>query len=139
MGKKGFTFIEAILTLLILSGGVVGVMTLYQKNIERADEMEQTLIATTLAQEKLEQIMQDKKYKTYAYIIQSNYPVTEVLTAEGYPDYTRTVTISEVSPSNLSSPPQGNESGYTKVTVAVQVAGGPTATFDTLITEWGEE
>ncbi|OGQ05225.1 MAG: hypothetical protein A2W61_01845 [Deltaproteobacteria bacterium RIFCSPLOWO2_01_44_7] len=136
--KKGFSLIEAILTMTILAFGIVGVLTIYQQNIERADEMEQTLIASALAQEKLEQIIHDKKYQSYDYIIQSNYP-TETLASEGYAGYTRTTTITAVSPSNLSSPPQGNEAGYTKVTVSVQDPAGDIVSFDTLVTDWGEE
>lgn len=136
MRQKGFTLIEAILTLTILASGIVGVLTLYQRNIAKSDEMEQTLIATLLAQEKLEQIVQDKKYKLYPYIITANYPVTEDLTAEGYPAYTRTTTIQEVNSGNLTTPQSGT--GYKRVTVGVSVTGGPTVTFDTLLTQWGE-
>ena len=136
MKQKGFTLIEAILTLTILATGIVGVLTLYQRNIANSDEMEQTLTATLLAQEKLEQIVQDKKYKLYPYIITANYPATEDLTAEGYPDYTRTTTIQEVNNTNLTTSQNGT--GYKRVTVGVSVTGGPTIIFDTLLTQWGE-
>ena len=136
MRQKGFTLIEAILTLTILATGIVGVLTLYQRNIANSDEMAQTLTATLLAQEKLEQIVHDKKYKLYPYIITANYPATEDLTSEGYPDYTRTTTIEEVNGTNLTTSQNGT--GYKRVTVGVSVAGGPTLLFDTLLTQWGE-
>lgn len=140
MTKKGFTLIEAILTMMLLSAGIVGVFTLYHKNIAVADEMEQTVIATALAQEKLEQIIHDKKYNLYAYVTQANYTSPEDLTSIGYPGYTRTTTIQEVLSSDLTTPPQGQQStGYKRVTVSVQVSGGGTYTFETLVTEWGEE
>ncbi|MBI5300115.1 MAG: prepilin-type N-terminal cleavage/methylation domain-containing protein [Deltaproteobacteria bacterium] len=136
MKQRGFTLIEAILTLTILAGGIVGVLTLYQRNIANSDEMEQTLIATLLAEEKLEQIVHDKKYKLYPYIVTANYPATENLTAEGYPAYTRTITIQEVRSTDLITPQSGT--GYKRVTVGVSITGGPTITFDTLLTQWGE-
>lgn len=133
---KGFSIIEAILTLSILSAGVLGVMSLYQKNIAQSNETETTLIATALAQEKLEQILHDKKYQEYIFIIAANYPTSEDLTPIGYPGYTRTIAIQEVSGTDLSSAQSGT--GYKKITVAVQSAGNPTITLETLVTAWGE-
>ncbi|MDO8526398.1 MAG: hypothetical protein Q7T03_01780 [Deltaproteobacteria bacterium] len=133
---KGFTFIETILTLMVLGGGVLGVLTIYNQNIARANEMEQTLIATSLAEQKLEQILHDKKYQLYAYVIQANYP-TENLLAQGYPGYTRTTTILEVDPVDLSTAKNG--SGYKKITVMVQTTGGLPVSIPTLVTLWGED
>lgn len=136
MGIKGFTLIEAVLTLSVLAGGVFGVLVLYQQNIARSNEMEQTLVATELAQEKLEQIILDKKYQLYAYVIPANYLASEDLTAQGFPGYTRTISILEVNPSDMIS--AQTNSGYKKITVSVAVTGGLTVTLDTLVTLWGE-
>ena len=133
----GFTLIEVIITLSVLAGGVMGVLTLYQRNIEQAARMEQTLIATQLAQEKLEQILLDKKYQNYAYINATNYPATpEDLASQGFAGYTRTTSIAEVDDANLTTPQNGT--GYKKVTVTVLLNGTQAAKLDTLVTLWGE-
>lgn len=134
MKHKGFTLVEAILTLSLLSAGILGLLSLFQQNVGRSDEMEQTLVASLLAQERLEQIIHDKKYQGYLFIVGTNYPASENLASQGYPGYTRTTTIQEVSGSDLTSPQNG--SGYKRITVSVAVTGGPTSTFQTLVTEW---
>lgn len=133
--QKGFSLIEAVLALAIIGAGIAGVLTLYQQTVARSNESELTLKATYLAQTRLEQIVHDKKYKGYAFIIAGNYPALEDLTAQGYPGYTRTTTIQEVSASDLTTPQTGT--GYKRITVGVSTTGGPTASFATLLTQWG--
>lgn len=137
MKKQGFTLVEAVLTLILITGGVLGVLHLFNTNVDAANKMELTLRATYLAQERVEQIVQDKEYKGYNFIVSANYPASEDLTAQGFNGYTRTVNILEVNPTNLTN--QQNGSGYKRVTVAVQVAGGDTVTLTTLLTYWGEQ
>lgn len=139
MKARGFTLIEAVITLVLISGGIVGILHLFQQNVRSANEMELTVAATYLAQERLEQMIQDKKYRGFAYTIAANYPASEDLAALGYPGYTRTINILEVRDNNLTSPAPPPGSGYKRVTVAVQVAGGDTVTLETILTEWGEE
>lgn len=128
---------EAVLTLILITGGVLGVLHLFNTNINAANKMELTLKATYLAQERLEQIVQDKEYKGYNFIVSANYPASENLTAQGFNGYIRTVNILEVNPTNLTN--QQNGSGYKRVTVAVQVPGNDTVTLTTLLTYWGEQ
>lgn len=130
----GFTLIEAVLTIAILAGGIVGILALYQTNIARSDEMEQTLIAASMAQEQLERIVQDKTYQGYSYVTNSNYTSPENLAGYGYPGYTRTTVIQEVDATNLTTPQ--NNSGYKRITVSVAVTGGLTVSLNTLVTEW---
>lgn len=135
--KLGFTLVEAVLTLTLVSGGILGVLHLFQQNVRSANDMEQTLRATYLAQERMEQIIQDKKYRFYDYIISANYPSPVDLAPQGFPGYTRTITILEVSPQNLTSSQPNSE--YKRLTVSVQVAGGDTVTLTTLLNLWGEQ
>lgn len=136
MKNKGFTLIETILTLMVLAGGVMGVLSVYSQNIARANEMEQTLIANELVQEKIEQLLHDKKYRLYPYILAANYPASEDLTAAGYPGFTRTTGILEVNPGDLNS--AANNSGYKKITVTVSMTGGQAVSVQTLVTQWAE-
>lgn len=136
MRHKGFTLIEAILTASLLAAGILGLLTLFQQNVGRSDEMEQTVIASLLAQERIEQIIHNKKYQGYANITAANYAGSENLASIGYPGYTRTTTIQEVSGNDLTTPQNG--SGYTRITVTVTPTGGQAATYQTLVTYWGE-
>lgn len=129
---------EAVLTLTILSGGLMGILVLYEQNVLSANAMEQTAVATYLAQERVEQILQDKKYNLYASIVSANYPATEDMTASGFPGYTRTVSIVQVDATDLTTPQNNPPTGYKRLTVSVQIAGGNTVTLTTLLTEWGE-
>lgn len=135
--KKGFTFIEAILTMSLMAAGFVGVFTLYQQNIARSDEMEQTAVCVSMAQEMLERITQDKAFQEYDYVDIDNYTSPESLTNYGYPGYTRTISIQEVSAADLTTSQSG--SGYKRVEVAVEEPGGTTITLTTLLTQWQDE
>lgn len=132
----GFTLIEAVLTLSLLAGGLMGILTLYQRNVVEANQIEHTLQANYLAQEKLEQIVQDKKYNLYAFVTAANYLASEDLTLQGFKGFIRTIQIREVDSGNLSVTNAG--SGYKEIIVAVQVPGGKTVTLKTLLTKWGE-
>jgi len=136
MKNQGFTFIEAVLTLTLLAGGLMGILTLYQRNVVEANQIEQTLQADYLAQERMEDIIQDKKYNLYAYVTAANYLASEDLTAQGFRGFIRTIQIREVSPSNFSVTQAG--SNYKEITVSVQVPGENTVTLRTLLTKWGE-
>lgn len=129
--------IEAVLTLTLLAGGVMGILTLFHRNVSEANEMENTLTATYLAQERIEQIIQDKEYRLYNYIVTANYAATENLATQGFPGFTRTTSIFEVSPNNLSTPQNGTN--YKRITVTVQPTGGEMVSLTTLLTRWGEQ
>lgn len=130
----GFTIIEAVLTMAILSFGVLGVMTLYQQNVARSSYSERTLKATLLAQQKMEQIVHDKTYNGYSYLVSGNYTSPEDLTAAGYAGYTRTITFANVNANTLND--QVPNAGYRRVTVAVAISGGETVSLTTLVTDW---
>lgn len=133
----GFTLVEAVITLVLISGGILGVLHLFEQNVRSANNMEHTARASYLAQERLEQIVQDKEYLGFDTIVAVNYPTNENLTAQGFGGYTRTVNILEVNANDLTSPAPPPGSGYKRITVSVQVAGGDTVTLTTLLTRWG--
>lgn len=132
--QKGFTLIETILAMLVLAVGIFGTMHLFYQTTHRTFETDAYLKATALAREKLEEITFDKKMNGYAYAVDANYPVSEVLTGN-FSDFTRTISIREVDATDLNT--TQNNSGYKKVTVMVSWSGG-SLTLDTLVTLWGE-
>lgn len=113
--QKGFTFIESILTTLVLSMGLWGTMALFQNATSHVSTSNWQVIATQLANEKLENIIADKKFQGYNIIDSTNYP-NETLNAP-YQGVQRNVTIVEVSPADFSTPEPN--SGYKLVTVEV--------------------
>lgn len=131
--KKGFTLIEAILTIMLLGVGMVGVLTLFQNNVAKSNESEYTMIAAYLAQERLERFVQDKRYRGYNEMI--GLGSNEDLAGIGYPGYTRTLTSAEVDPADLTTESSGSQ--YLKVTCAVTTPMGDSITLETLLTAWG--
>jgi len=134
-GRSGFTLIEAVLTMTVLALGLTGVMTLYHRTVARYDEVEKWLIAEELARAKVEQIVFDKKFRGYDYIVSANYPASEDLSLSGFAGMTRAINIAEVDGIDLTTSRFG--SGYKKVTIDVSVLGGPTVNLVTLVTQWG--
>lgn len=135
--QKGFTLIESVLALSLLSFGLLGIISLFHKNVSRAGDREFLLEATTLAQDKLEILIAAKKYDLYSSITSTNYPSTsEDLTSIGYPGFSRTTSIQEVSGTDLSTALA--DSGYKKITVTVSWTGGQSVTLTTVFTLWGE-
>jgi len=133
---RGFTLIESVLVLSLISFGLLGILTLFQKNISRSGDREFLLEATTLAQDKMETLIAAKKYNLYASITSTNYPAApEDLTSVGFPGFSRTTTIQEVSKTDFTITQAG--SGYKKITVTVSWTGG-LVTLTTLFTLWGE-
>lgn len=134
--RRGFTLIESVLVLSLISFGLLGILTLFQKNISRSGDREFLLEATTLAQDKMETLIAAKKYNLYASITSANYPATpEDLTSVGFAGFSRTTTIQEVSNTDFTTAQV--DSGYKKITVTVSWTGG-SVTLTTLFTLWGE-
>ena len=133
LDKRGFSLIEAILTLVILAAGTMGVMSIFTSSVNEFNNSEQMASSSFLAQEKLEKMIGDKKSQGYSYITSANYPSSESLTSP-FNGYTRTTSILEVSSSNLSSSSPG--SGYKKITVGITTPMGATYSFATLVTNW---
>lgn len=113
--ERGFTLIEAILTVVLLSFGLVGGLTLFKNATDNSLTKNDEVIAGELAGEKLESILLDKKIQGYGFVLQANYPNEQM--AAPYQEFTRSVTIQEVQAADLTTPQVG--SGYKKIDVHV--------------------
>ncbi|MFY9269746.1 MAG: prepilin-type N-terminal cleavage/methylation domain-containing protein [Candidatus Manganitrophaceae bacterium] len=121
---RGFTLIEIILAVLVISIAVVGMTSAISFVGQGSLDAEATSTAKELAQEKLEQIMGDKRdmARGYAYVITpGQYPAEPAVA--GFTNYSRSVTVTEVNPSDLSIP--SANSGFARVGVDVSYAGLP--------------
>ncbi len=91
--QKGFSVIEVILVVLIIAVAVPPILSMFSQNLTSSVEAEFYTKAAYYCEEKLEQILADKRAsksgKGYDYILQANrYPDDNPETV-----YTRTVTI----------------------------------------------
>lgn len=113
LNNKGFSFFELVLAIVLLSVGLFGGMVVFENASLKHTSNDTRVIGSKLATEKLEQILADKTFKGYSYIIAANYP-NETLTG-GYAGYSRSTTITEVAASDLTTTSAG--SGYKRVDV----------------------
>ncbi len=129
--QLGFSLIEVIITLVVLSIAAVGVLSVFTTGMTgSADPLFQNQ-ATHLVQEKMDRIIGDRMNpaRGYAYINPANYPAETPVA--GFPAFNRSVAVFCVTAADLNTstgaPPCG--SGYTHVTVTVtnSVIGNVTA------------
>ena len=93
--QTGFTLVELALTVIIVGICFMSLVAVFSTSLVGSSDSEHITIATFLAQEKMEQILADKNGRGYSYIVNSNYPAEDPV--PGYPGYSRSVVITEVS------------------------------------------
>lgn len=120
-GRRGFTLLEMLLTMIVIAVGMMGVMQLFENAARGALQADLSGIATVLAREKLERIAVDKVRDGYAAIDAGDYP-QEHFSGEFSP-YVRTTEITEVSGDDLVTPEAG--SGFKRVVVTVRWGAQP--------------
>jgi len=137
MFSRGLTLIEALLTIALIGAGLIGVMYVFHGGTRASLIADQTIVASNLAQEKIEQIISDRANKGYAATIATNY--TDGQLPGEFDEFTRTVTIQEVDPDDddavddfLDASPG---SGYARVTVIV-AHGSESVKLETLIADY---
>ncbi len=118
--STGVTLIELVLTIVVISFGLIGVMILFENATRGVMQADLNVMATNLAHEKLEQIILDKWRDGYASVIDSNYPDENF--QDEFSIFTRSTDIVEVSGSDLATPEA--DSGYKRVDVTVSWGGG---------------
>ncbi len=126
---KGFTLIETVMTMVILSIAVMGILQVFFVGLapRNAPTSLEITIGTQLVQEGLERIRADRRNagRGFDYITSANYPA-ETLSGV-FSGYSRTTTI---APSW-----QGNAS-YTQVTVSVTHNNRTVASAVTLVADY---
>lgn len=133
--EKGFTFIETILTILIIGIGLFGIMNLFQGTVSTSVDTDRTLQATQLARERIERVLFDKKMNGYDYVTTANYPAIESFSGPFSP-FSRTISIQEVRSDDFNQA-QAN-TGYKKVSVTVSWGQGRQVSLESLVTQWNE-
>jgi Tfp pilus assembly protein PilV len=136
--KRGVTLIEAVLAIAIIGAGLIGVMMVFSGGTKSALVSDQSIIASNLAREKMEQIVADRVNKGYATTIATNY--SDGALGGNYSAYTRNVTITEVDPNQTTA----NDdflvalpgSGYARVTVVVGWGASESVKLETLLANY---
>jgi Tfp pilus assembly protein PilV len=72
--NSGFTFIEAMACMVLISVGIVGYMVLYAQVGGRAALSDRVVLANALAREQLESILSYKAANGYSAVVNDNFP-----------------------------------------------------------------
>jgi len=93
--EAGYSLIEMILVIIFLGVALIASMNMMSSSISGSMNIEIITDAVNLANEKMEQILADKRSKGYASIIQSNYPLET--NPGNFTGFTRSVTVTSFS------------------------------------------
>lgn len=130
-GSRGFTLLEAVLTIVFMGVSFLGLAYLFGNVTQQALKSDLSVLATKLAREKLEEVVQVKADSGYAAVV-SQAPET---VASGAWSFTRQVGVQYVDPADFSA--SAANTGYKRVdvTVAWGSGAGRSVTLTTLVTD----
>jgi prepilin-type N-terminal cleavage/methylation domain-containing protein len=124
--QAGFTLIETIITLAVLSIAAVGVLSVFTVGTRGSANPLVVEQAVHLAQERMDTIIGDREntLRGFAYIIPGNYNAPPGIAVTGFSGFTRSEFITCVNAADLNTSigapaATGCASGYTQVTVTV--------------------
>jgi Tfp pilus assembly protein PilV len=115
LNKKGFSLTDTLLSLVLMSSGLMGGMTVMQNASLNATRSEVNTIATQLTMSTVDEIIADNKAFGYEYITEDNYDDVDL--GKGFDLYESSVTVIEVDPYNFDS--ETTNSSIKKVDVTV--------------------
>lgn len=133
---RGFSLLELIITIIVVSIGVLGLIAALSFTTGRSINAEMMTTATVLAQERMEQLIAEKRANGYSAPSLDIGTTTDPPLAAPYADYTRTVEICHVDV-NLGSPDctaPSVETGYKRITVTVTNTRLPAASTVQVVT-----
>lgn len=150
VGSAGFSLIEIVITLVVLSIAAVGVLSVFSSTQRGSADPLLLNQAVQLAQEKMDEISGDRKNiaRGFQYIVPGSYGPETPVPGPGFTNFNRTVTICCVTPPppanalNNTAPcvapgVGGCASGYTHVTVTVTNATIGSVSMDTVFANYG--
>lgn len=124
----GFTFIEVILTLVIIGTGLFGITYLYSNMSYQMYAADLQIMAAELAQQKMEQEIALKAFSGYAAIVSD---VGEDI-ANGPYNFFRITHVEFVDPNTMAV--SVVDTGYKRIIVTVSWSGSPGVTLVSLVT-----
>jgi len=139
--ERGFSLIETIITLVVLSIAAAGVLSVFTTGMRGSADPLLLNQAVQLAQEKTDTIIGDRgnPARGFAWIVPGNYPAESPVT--GFPGFDRSVTLFCVNAADvntsLGAPGAGGcASGYTHVTVSIAHAVLGTISIETVLANY---
>ena len=141
----GFTLIETIITLVVLSIAAVGVLSVFTTGIKGSANPLVVEQAVQLAQERMDTIIGDRMNapptgtRGFAWIVPGNYNASPGVAVPGFSGFTRSESIfcvnaGTLNTDNMAVPPCS--SGYTHVTVTVANALIGSVSMETIVTNY---
>jgi len=138
--SNGFTLIETIITLVVLSIAVVGVLSVFATGIKGSANPSLVGQATQLAQEKMDIIAGDRinPARGYAWITAAVNPYPAENPITGFAAFNRSVTIFCVNAGalNTNTGAQPCASGYAHITVTVANTTTGNVTVESLVANY---
>ena len=132
---RGFSFIDIVLSVLLLSVGFIGAMTVMQNASLNTMRGDLNTLAMQLANQKMEEILADGKFRGYAYLDSvNNYPEEEL--TDDFSGFVRTVEITEVNDGDLTTPEPGSGIKLVKVIVKWSDADADHVTLATAVADY---
>ncbi len=123
MRKRGFSLIEIVLVMVILSIGLTTLILVLRYSVIQSANTHFYTIANWLCQEKIEEILSDRRDNGFGYIDERNYRDEEPIS--GFPTYSRTTEIDYVNLSDLNSESK-RATDYKRVKISVSGGGSST-------------
>lgn len=125
--EDGFTLVEIILAIIIISIGVLGLVSAISFTTGKSINAEVVSIAQVLAQERMEELLAKKRDTGYATTPDLDIGTTTTALPGPFTGYTRIVEACNVD-NNLGSPDctaPDNGSGIKRITVSINYSGFP--------------
>jgi prepilin-type N-terminal cleavage/methylation domain-containing protein len=121
---RGFSLIELIITIIVISVGVLGLIAAMSFTTGRSINAELMTTTTLLAQERMEELIGDRRSSGYGTASLDIGTTTDPAFGAPYADYTRTVEICYVD-SAIQNPdcdpaPPNVDTGYKRMTITVE-------------------
>jgi Tfp pilus assembly protein PilV len=113
--QKGLSMLEAVLGVLVISVGFLGMIPLMTSATANTLSSDHNVTSTFLGEELAETLIADKRFRGYNYIVNANYPAQQM--TGNLSQYRRSVNITEVNATDLTTPQAG--SGYKRIDVTV--------------------
>ena len=141
--QKGFSLIEAIIVIIVISIGAIGVLTVFITGMKGAGNPLVTIQAVELAQEKLDIVIGDRQNTARGYTYATNpanYSAESPVS--GFASFNRSVAIACVTTADFNAagsapaPSCVGVTNYARVTVTVTHAAIGSATTVTLLTNY---
>ena len=137
--QGGFTLIETVITLVVLSIAAVGVLSVFTVGMRGSASPVLIDQAVQLAQEKMDTISGDRSGLGFSHIVPGNYGAENPIT--GFAGFSRSVSMYCVTAADLTAnagaPGAGGcTSGYTHVAVTVANTAIGSVSFETVVTNY---